>query len=168
MSDTMAPEAEASADDDDKKGKKGKKGKDKGGKSNLIPAIVLAVGLLGGGYFMGNGSTTVVQAGPTTTEAPLPGEIATVEPININLKDGHFLRVGMALQLVEGVPAAEFMKGETAKANDAVIEMLGGTDMAAISNAEGREKVKKELKKKLKETYEGEVTDVFFTDFVMQ
>ena len=155
MSDTIAPESEAPAED-------------AGGKSNLVPAIVLALGLLGGGYFMGQGGDGTAAAGPTTTEAPVLGEIATVEPININLKDGHFLRVGMALQLVEGVLKADFEKGETAKANDVVIGLLGGTDMAQISTAEGREQVKKQLKKELKKVYEGDVTDVYFTDFVMQ
>ncbi|HQF94756.1 MAG TPA: flagellar basal body-associated FliL family protein [Microthrixaceae bacterium] len=168
MTDTLIPENDAAAPAD-AKGKKGKKDKkEKGGKSNLVPAIVLALGILGGGYFMGQGGEGTAAAGPTTTEAPVLGEIATVEPININLKDGHFLRVGMALQLIEGIEKAEFEKGETSKANDVIIEMLGGSDMAEISTAEGREGVKKELKKELKEVYEGEVTDVFFTDFVMQ
>lgn len=166
MSDTQtttdAPEAAG------KKGKKAKKDS-AGGKSNLVPAIVLALGILGGGYFMGQGGgESAAAAGPTTTEAPVLGEIATVDAININLKDGHFLRVGMALQLIEGVLKSDFEKGETAKANDIVIAELGGSDMADISTSEGREKVKEKLKEKLKEVYEGEVTDVYFTDFVMQ
>ncbi|MFN8051647.1 MAG: flagellar basal body-associated FliL family protein [Acidimicrobiales bacterium] len=154
--------------DEGKKGKKGKKEKS-GGKSNLLPAIILAVGMCVGGYFMGQGGGgSTAAAGPTTTEAPVLGEIATVEPININLAGGHFLRVGMGLQLIEGVLAADFEKGETAKATDLVIAELGGTDMTEISTAEGREKVKAKLKKHLKEIYEGDVTDVYFTDFVMQ
>ena len=116
-------------------------------------------------YGSGDGSSA---AAPTTTEAPVLGEVAQMEPININLKDGHFLRVGVGLQLIEGVEKSEFEKGETAKANDVIIGMLGGSDMAEIATAEGREHVKKELKKELKEVYEGDVIDVFFTDFVMQ
>ena len=113
MTDTLIPENDAAAPAD-AKGKKGKKDKkEKGGKSNLVPAIVLALGILGGGYFMGQGGGGTAAAGPTTTEAPVLGEIATVDPININLKDGHFLRVGMALQLIEGIEKAEFEKGET-------------------------------------------------------
>jgi flagellar FliL protein len=163
----MTPESDvAPADAGGKKGKKGKK--EKGGKSNLVPAVILALGIVGGGYFMGQGGGGSESTAPTTTAAPVLGEIATVEPININLADGHFLRVGMALQLIEGIEKAEFEKGETAKANDVIIEMLGGSDMAAISTAAGREEVKKELKKELKEAYEGDVTDVYFTDFVMQ
>lgn len=152
----------------DKKGKKAKKDKG-GGKSNLLPAIVLAIGMLGAGYFLGPGSATnSAEAGPTTTEAPPAGMIAKVEPININLADGHFLRVGMGLQLIEGLEAKEFEEGLSAKATDIVIELLGGSDMAEISTPEGRDHVKKELKEHLKEAYEGEVLDVYFTDFVMQ
>lgn len=163
MSDDEVVEAEA----DGKKGKKGKK--DKGGKSNLVPAIVLALGMVGAAYLMGPGSGESAEAaGPTTTEAPVLGEIATIEPININLADGHFLRVGVGLQLIEGIEKAEFEKGETAKANDLIIEELGGAQMSELATAEGREKMKATLKKELKETYEGEVTDIFFTDFVMQ
>lgn len=169
MSDTDT-EATATADDaGGKKGKKGKKAKDDGGgKSNLVPAVVLALGILGGGYFMGSGGSADATEGPTTTEAPILGEIATMEPININLADGHFLRVGVALQLVEGVEKAEFEKGETAKANDLLIANLGGRPMAELGSAEGREQIKTHLKDEMKEIYEGDVVDVFFTDFVMQ
>ena len=74
----------------------------------------------------------------------------------------------MALQLVEGVLSTEFMKGEQTRANDLLIAELGGSDMTAISTSAGREEMKKKLKEKLKEIYEGDVTDVYFTDFVMQ
>lgn len=151
------------------KGKKGKKGKaDKGGKSNVLPAVIIMVGLLGGGYFMGSGGSAEAGEGhTTTTEAPL-GEIATIEAININLADNHFLRVGIALQLIEGIEKAEFEKGETSKANDLLIQKLGGRSMAELSSAEGREEIKTSLKEQLTEVYHGEVVDVFFTDFVMQ
>ena len=169
MSDTEVVEDE----DSGKKGKKGKKAKkDKSGKSNLVPAVVLALGLCIGGYFLGPAAVTAKveaeAAGPPTTEAPVMGEIAMIEPININLADGHFLRVGVALQLVEGVLKAEFEKGETAKTNDVLIAHLGGAKMETLATAEGRAEMKKKLKKELKETYEGEVIDMYFTDFVMQ
>lgn len=162
-----AEETEAPAGEEKGKGK-GKKDKS-GGRSNLVPAIVLAVGMLGAGYFLGPGSATnAAEAGTTTTEAPPAGMIAKIEPININLADGHFLRVGMGLQLIEGLEAKEFEAGLGAKATDIIIELLGGSDMAEISTPEGRDHVKAELKKHLEEAYEGEVLDVYFTDFVMQ
>jgi len=167
MSDTTeAAETGADADEGAKKAKKDKG--NKGGKSNTVPAIILALGLLGGGYFMGSGGSAEAAEHPTTTQAPVLGEIATMEPINVNLADGHFLRVGVALQLIEGVEKKEFEAGATSKANDLLISQLGGRSMAELASAEGRELIKTELKEHLKETYEGEVVDVFFTEFVMQ
>ena len=170
MSDDEAPE---------EKGKKGKKEKkEKGPKSNLLPAVVLAIGMVAAGYMLGPGSGATADAKPggeetTTTAEAVPGEITSVEPININLADGHFLRVGMALQLAEGVLAEEFAKGKTAKANDIIIAEVGGKDMAELSSPEGRAKLKEDLKEKIMAAYEeeesgAEVLDIFFTDFVMQ
>ena len=162
-----------------KKGKKGKKeGKEKGAKSNLLPAIVLAIGMVGAGYMLGPGSGSGEAAGAgtdetTTTSEPIPGEIVQMEPININLAGGHYLKVGMALQLAEGVLAEEFAKGKTAKANDILIAEVGGRDMAELATPEGRAKLKEDLREKIMETYReeetgDEVIDLFFTDFVMQ
>ena len=148
--------------------KKGKKDAKAGGKSNLVPAIVLALGILGGGYFMGSGGSADAGENTPTTEPVALGEIATMEAINVNLADGHFLRVGLALQLIEGVEKSEFEKGETAKANDLLISNLGGRSMTELASADGRELIKTHLKEQMKEVYEGDVVDVFFTDFVMQ
>ncbi len=152
-----------------KKGKKGKGDKEKGGKSNLIPAVVLAVGLAAGGYFMG-GSSDTPAAGATATTVPEPpaGEIATMDPLSVNLADGHFLKVSMALQLSEDVVAAEFMKGPISKAKDLLIEKIAGRPMEELSVPENRKKLKEELAAAAKVVYKDEVLDVYFTDFVMQ
>lgn len=172
---------EAAADDGDKKGKKGKKDKDakeKGGKSNLLPALVLAVGMVAAGYMLGPGAASKDSAHAespesTTTSEPMPGEIAMVEPININLADGHYVKVGMALQLAEGVLAEEFDKGKSAKANDILISEIGGRDMTELGSPEGRAKLKEDLKEKVMEAFHEEETgeeviDLYFTEFVMQ
>ncbi len=151
------------------KGKKGKK--EKGGKSNLVPALVLAAGLLGAGYFMGPGSgeTACLADGATTTTEPIPlGEIATMDPISVNLAAGRFLKVGMAVQLAEGIPAAEFSKGPINKAKDLLIEHVAGANMEELASEEGRKHLKESLRESAKESFEGEVLDVYFTDFVMQ
>jgi len=156
-----------------------KSGKDKGekkGKSNLVPAIVLAVGIAVGGYFMGGSSdsTTSGDAAKTDAEAPVPGLIATMDPLSVNLADGHFLKVGVALVLAEGIEPAEFEKGEVAKAKDMLIDRLGGADMATLTSPEGRKALKEELTTKAKEIYtdptteQATVLEVYFTDFVMQ
>lgn len=158
---------ETAVEEDGKKGKKAKK--EGGGRSNLIPAIILALGILGGGYLMSSGGGGADAAEhPLTTKPPKLGEIAQIEAININLADGRFLRVGIALQLIEGVDKSEFEKGETAKANDLLIDKLGGRSMEELGSTEGRAQIKTELKEELMEIYEGEVVDVYLTDFVMQ
>jgi len=152
-----------------KKGKKGKGDKEKGGKSNLIPAVVLAVGIAAGGYFMG-GSSEAPVAGATATTIPEPpaGEIATMDPLSVNLADGHFLKVSMALQLAEEVVASEFEKGPISKAKDLLIDKIAGRPMEELSSPENRKKLKEELTAAAKEVYPDEVLDVYFTDFVMQ
>lgn len=138
--------------------------KEKKGKSNLLPAVVLALGILGGGYFMGgSGSASEAEA-----PEPPPGEVATVEPLSLNLADGHFLKVGIALQLTEEVHLEEFGEGELAKARDLLIDRLAGRKMEELASPEGREALKEELSEAARETFHDEVIDVYFTDFVMQ
>lgn len=156
--DAAAPEAGG--------GKKAKKGKG-GGKSNLVPAIVLAVGIAAGGYFMG-GSGGETASGETTPTTQPAGEIITMDPISVNLADGHFLKVGMGVQLSESANAEEFPKGPMAKVKDMLIDELAGGDMATLSTKDGKEEVKKELTKRAEKEFEGEVLGFYFTDFVMQ
>lgn len=101
-----------------KKGKKGKKGK--GGKlGKLLPAIIIAVGLIGAAFvFKGCGgsggaettATTEPAAVTTTTfAADAPRMNATFEPMTINLAGGRYLRIGLSLAMVQG---AEFGDAE--------------------------------------------------------
>ena len=160
MSDDAAP--------DDAKGKTetGKK-EQGGGKSNLLPAVVLAIGIAAGGYFMGGSAAPAAGGDATTTTLPA-GEIVTMDPISVNLAEGHFLKVGLGVQLSEAGSPEEFPKGPMAKVKDMLIDELAGGDMASLSTKEGKEKVKEELTKRAEEEFEGEVLGFYFTDFVMQ
>jgi flagellar FliL protein len=163
-----------------KKGAEGAEGegKEKGKKGNLVPAIVIAVGLILGGKMMGGGgsaaTTTVVEA-TTTTEAP--GPVVKLDPITLNMSDGRFLRVGLGFQLTaeagaklgaESKPDTTDAAGEYAKALDLAIDVLGGQNYAELVAPDGREAAKKELIAQLKHAYEGEIEDVYFTEFVLQ
>ena len=156
----------------------------KGGHSNLIPAIVIAVGMLGGGYFVSTGGGNAAPAAPAAAaahgepkvkEEATHGPVQNLEPITLNLADGHFLKVGLALQLAEvegGHEAAEELP--PAKALDIAIALLGEHTIDDLATPKSRELVKKELSKEVAGAYTDPVTHsslvtkVYFTEFVMQ
>jgi flagellar FliL protein len=158
----------------------------KGGSNNLIPAVVLAVGLLGGGFFMGgkSGGDAAVAApqepAPPAEEEVHDGPIQDLEAITLNLADGHFLKVGLALQLAAsdeeggGHGAGGGEELPSAKALDIAITLLGSHTMAELGDPKEREHAKEELSELVAEAYadpethEPVVTKVYFTEFVMQ
>lgn len=127
----------------------------KGSKKKLIMIIVGVLVLGGGGYYM---FLKPKPAGP-----PVPGIVVKLDSIQINLAAEHYLRVGVALQLVEGVKEAD-----GSKALDAAIEIFSGLPMAEVNDSKKRDALKKELVKELDHRYEGEVMGVYFTEFVTQ
>lgn len=96
-------------------------------------------------------------------EAPTPGEVLQLEPIQVNLAGGHYLKIGIALQTVQG---AENVEGS--KALDATIDIFSGRSMAELADARSREHYKQKLRKELDDRYDGDVMGVYFTDFVTQ
>jgi len=129
-----------------------------GGKKKKILLIVLVLALVGGAawFFL------LRPSGEVEAEA-VPGEVVVLEPVQINLAESHYLRIGVALQLVEG---AHEIDGS--KALDAVIEIFSGRRTEELTKPTGRHKLKKELTHALEESYHGEVMEVYFTEFVTQ
>ena len=128
----------------------------------MLIIIVLAVLLLGGGaggYFM-----FFKKSETPEVETPEPGAIVALDAITINLEDGHFLKVSIALQA--SADAAEEPNGS--KALDILISQFSNRSVAELSSNDAREEQKKELVEKVKKAYEEEVYDVYFTEFVMQ
>lgn len=128
----------------------------RGGLLKKIGIGLVALLLVGGATWW-----FVLKPGPP--EKPKPGAVATLDSIQINLAGGHYLRLGMALQLTE---KTEEVNGS--KALDAAIDMFSGRDMNALSQQVRREQLKEQLSGELHELYEGEVLDVYFTEFVTQ
>lgn len=125
-------------------------------KKKLIIILVAVLALAGGGYMM------FLKPKPPPGP-PVPGEVVTLEPIQINLAANHYLRIGIALQLTEGTAEAD-----GSKALDATIGVFSGLPMDEVNDAKRRAKLKKELTKELAELYEHEVMGVYFTEFVTQ
>ena len=127
-------------------------------KSRRKPLMVVGlVGALAAGYWY-------FMINPAGAEAaPEPGEVVKVDPIQLNLAGGHYLKIGIALQLT-----ADAHEADGAKALDATIDLFSGRTMDQLTRPENREKLKAELEKELDDLYHGEVMGVYFTDFVTQ
>ncbi|BEL11156.1 hypothetical protein Q0Z83_093470 [Actinoplanes sichuanensis] len=139
-------------------------------KSNkmLMVVIALVLVILGGGgagaFFMLRGDTAQAEA------KPVKGVVTAAEStITVNLADGHYLKLGFALQQTEdaGTEAVDLNE-----AYQLAIDAYTGRKLEELSTAEGREKIKEELLAKLVETYTEDkkkmVMDIYYTSFVTQ
>lgn len=129
---------------------------EKKGKKPLLLVLLLVVAVAAAAWWF-----MIRPAG--ADEAPEPGEVLQLEPIQINLQGGHYLKIGIALQAVEG---AEHVEGS--KALDATIELFSGTTMTDLGDPKTRSHLKEQLLEELDHRYHGEVMEVYFTDFVTQ
>ncbi len=127
----------------------------KGGLKKVVIILVALLALGGGAYWF------VLK--PKPVEAPKPGEVVSLDPIQINLEGEHYLRVGIALQLT-----AKTKEADGSKALDATITEFSGLSIAEVNDVKKRAALKKELQHHLGELYEGEVMGVYFTEFVTQ
>jgi len=147
VADTAAP---------DKKRKKPKK-------LVVIIAAVAVLALAGAAYFFllrpGGGDAT-----PAPTPAPVPGKVVPIDAVSVNLADGHYLRLGLGLQLTAAVSEAP----DPSRALDLAIALFSGHTVAEVSDPATRDALKAELVTELADAYEGEVMDVYLTDYVTQ
>ncbi len=119
--------------------------------------LVLAVALVAGAawFFLLRGGDGPVE--------PKPGEMLPLESTQINLAGGHYLKLGIALQLTEGAHEVD-----GSKALDAAIELFSGRDVDDLAKAGTRQTLKKKLTSELDHRYHGDVMEVYFTEFVTQ
>src|SRR3546814_11062298 len=82
---------------------------------------------------------------------PAPGEVLPLTAIQVNLAGGHYLRIGLALQLVEGAEEAD-----GSKALDAAIEIFSGQKVSTVTDPEERDTLKDELTEAVREAYHEE------------
>lgn len=125
-------------------------------KVKKIGILLVVVGLAAGAawYFM---------LRPTPEAPPKAGEVVRLDPIQVNLAGGHYLRLGLALQLTD---TAHELDGSTAL--DAAITVFSGRPIGEVNEPETREKLRHELEESLLERYHGDVMEVLFTEYVTQ
>lgn len=143
------------------------KGKKKPTKKKLIliggAVLVLLAGAAAYWFLMGPGKAAGDGAA-AAPPAPVPGVVLKVDPVSVNLSDGHYLRLGLGLQLTKDVAEAP----DPAKALDLAIALYSGHTVAEVSDPATRDALKAQLVTELSTAYEGEVMDVYLTNFVTQ
>jgi flagellar FliL protein len=157
----VAPEPDTAVAADEAAPEPKQKKAKKPGRRKLM--IILVTVLMVGGYagytFLGGGG------GGTETELPPePGAVIPLESITINLADGHFLKIRIALQAT--AEAVEAPDGS--RALDLTISQFSNVPLGGLASTEGRDHAKEELREKIIEAYEGDVMDLYLTEFVMQ
>jgi flagellar basal body-associated protein FliL len=163
-----------------KKTDKGAEGEEKKKKNPLVIGG-LCIALAGVGYMMGGRKAGAQDASaPTTTIEQLEGCAAGTDAalaehkafdlpaMSINLTDGHFLKVTVALALCPDVVLVEGEEFVAAPAQDIIVATLSGNSMTVLQEPEGRDQAKELLTEKISEAYEDEVYEIYFVEFVMQ
>jgi flagellar FliL protein len=122
----------------------------------LLIAVVAVLGLGGGGY-------TFLK--PTPVVPPSGGTVVPLDATTLNLAEGHYLKIAVAVQLLKTASATDF---ETSHAAELVIDEFSNLTVASLSTNDARKKLTAELLTKIKKAYPEEVYDIFVTMFVMQ
>lgn len=95
--------------------------------------------------------------------------VLEMESVTVNLADAHYLKLGLALQLKPGITSeAAQQEGLGARALDMALERLSAKEMGELVASEVRAEIKQQLGLDVCLAYAGEVTNVYFTEFVMQ
>jgi flagellar FliL protein len=133
--------------------------KKKGGKKKLLMILVLVLAVAAAAWFF------LLKPAPAEgdVEEPVAGEVVPLEATQVNLAGGHYLRIGIALQLVEG---AHELDGSMAL--DSMITTFSNRELREVVDAKSREELRKKLAEVVEHRYHGEVMDVYFTEFVTQ
>lgn len=141
----------------------------------LIPAVIALVvlGGAGGGFWFWRQSSASAAAHEPAPKKEAPAAVLALEPFLVNLADtqaSRFLRVTVRLLVADEAFAHKFAEDEVHKARvrSAILEVLTTKTSDTLVTAEGKTALKEAIAKRSSEVLGLEVTDVLFTDFVVQ
>ena len=135
----------------------------------MLMIIVIALVVLGGGgagaFFVLTGDSAEAAA-----EEPVKGAVVTMDnALTINLAEGHYLKLGFALQATEEAGEEEI---DMSEAIDLAIDQYTGMEVGELETTKGREAAKAELLEKIEKVYNVEdqhiIMGIYFTQFVTQ
>jgi flagellar FliL protein len=143
----------------------GDDGAKKSKKKLLIVVLPLVLLLVAGAvwFFLLRGS-----GAPAKKVVPKPGAVIALDSINVNLADGHYLKLKLALQASADVAEAP----DGSKAQGIAGDQLTGKSTAELQTAKGRRRAQDQLTAAIVKAYTEDtkeaVIDVYYPEFVSQ
>jgi len=117
------------------------------------------------GYKAAPARVAVGGGGATSSMHP----IYENDEVTLNLADGHYVKVQVALQLASTVDVeALSVNNYGARAQDMVNERLSGLTMEQLQDPAAKSALKHELGYDICRDYDGEVSTIYFVQFVTQ
>jgi flagellar FliL protein len=112
--------------------------------------------------FAGLSQTVFKKKGPAPAAAK--GVVMVLEPVHVNLADGRYLKMTMALQMT----ATADKKVDGSQALDVAVANLSLRRVIDMSTPAQRAAIKAELKRAIAEKYDKQVMDLYITEFITQ
>lgn len=139
----------------------------------IIIAVVALAGVAAGAYFLSpflfSGNKT--ESGKNIETKVSEGVNFNLEPFVVNLMDQggtRYLKVSIQLEL-SNPKVSEYAKNKTPQIRDAIITLLTNKTSEELITPEGKLLLKDEIKQRANQILgEGNVINVYLTDFVMQ
>ncbi|SMP50360.1 flagellar basal body-associated FliL family protein [Desulfonatronum lacustre] len=158
--------------------------KKKGAKVKWIVLLLVLLLLAGGGgaaywFLMGPGAVSEDgaleqegdQAGLQGARTEFVPEIVTLDTFVVNLADPlgrRFLRMTLDVEVLNRAAIADVQRNNS-RIRDAVILLLAGKSFADLASMEGKITLKNQIVERLNQIVGGgRVTNVYFTEFVVQ
>jgi flagellar protein FliL len=151
-----------------------------------LGVVVATLGVGGILYLMARSGHLPVQSGVSVKTEPVASSahVMVLEPLLVNLADGSgeaYLRIGLTLRVADianNEKAKDEKSGDgkgiskdadTAAVRDTALGVLGRQTSEGLLAVDGKERLKAALKTALAEhNHELKVTDLFFTEFLVQ
>lgn len=135
----------------------------------ILPVLLVLAAAAGGAYFF------VLAPKPAkAAPAKVQGTLFPLSPeFVVNLSGGHYGKVTVALLLSSGAPAAPADGSAATLTEDAVVRSIITNDLTGLADSDlierpKREALTKEILKDLIAKTDVKVTEVLFTDVVVQ
>jgi flagellar basal body-associated protein FliL len=154
----------------EKKEKEEKEPKEGGGRLKKIIIMVVPALAVGAGMFIFLGGGDAEAAAPTTTLAPIEGEVIPIDTLTVNLvgEEGRYARVGFAVVL-DSMADSGIVGNRVPLMQDAALTILTGYNSEDLTNEEGMERLRRDLSDAVVAIFpDGEVLRAVLTEVVVQ